>query len=186
MNPSIEELLAAVENTPSDKVIILPNNSNVVLSAQQVVNLTEKEVYVVPSKTLPQGIAALLAFSFEADFEANTKAMTRATQNAQTAEITTAVRTVLIGSVNVREGDFIGVVNGDLAVAGREMRQVIQDTLQRMHIDNYEIVTLYYGADVTLAEAEETAKQIKQRYSQLEIEVVNGGQPYYAYIISVE
>jgi DAK2 domain fusion protein YloV len=186
MNPSIEELLEAVENTSSDKVIILPNNSNVVLSAQQVVNLTEKEVYVVPSKTLPQGIAALLAFSFEADFAANTQAMTRAIQNVQTAEITTAVRTVQIGSVNVREGDFIGVVNGDLAVAGQDMRQVIQDTLQRMHIENYEIVTLYYGADLTSAEAEETAKQIKQRYSQLEIEVVDGGQPYYAYIISVE
>jgi uncharacterized protein len=186
MNPSIEELLEAVENAPSDKVIILPNNSNVVLSAQQVVNLAKKEVYVVPSKTLPQGIAALLAFSFEADFAANTQAMTRATQNAQTAEITTAVRTVQIGSVNVREGDFIGVVNGDLAVAGRDMRQVIHDTVQRMHIENYEIVTLYYGADVTLAEAEETAKQIKRRYSQLEIEVVDGGQPYYAYIISVE
>lgn len=186
MNPSIEELLEAVENAPSDKVIILPNNSNVMLSAQQVVNLAKKEVYVVPSKTLPQGIAALLAFSFEADFATNTKAMTRATQNAQTAEITTAVRTVQIGSVNVREGDFIGVVNGDLAVAGQDMRQVINDTLQRMHIDNYEIVTLYYGVDVTLAEAEETAKQLKQRYSQLEIEVVDGGQPYYAYIISVE
>jgi DAK2 domain fusion protein YloV len=186
MNPSIEELLKAVENTSSDKVIILPNNSNVVLSAQQVVNLTEKEVYVVPSKTLPQGIAALLAFSFEADFAANTQAMTRAIRNVQTAEITTAVRTVQIGSVNVREGDFIGVVNGDLAVAGQDMRQVIQDTLQRMHIENYEIVTLYYGADLTSAEAEETAKQIKQRYSQLEIEVVDGGQPYYAYIISVE
>jgi DAK2 domain fusion protein YloV len=186
MNPSIEELLEAVENTPSDKVIILPNNSNVILSAQQVVNLSKKEVYVVPSKTLPQGIAALLAFSFEADFATNTKAMARATQSAQTAEITTAVRTVQIGSVNVREGDFIGVVNGDLAVAGQDMRQVIYDTLQRMHIDNYEIVTLYYGADVTLTEAEQTAKQLKQRYSQLEIEVVNGGQPYYAYIISVE
>jgi DAK2 domain fusion protein YloV len=186
MNPSIEELLEAVENAPSDKVIILPNNSNVVLSAQQVANLTKKDVYVVPSKTLPQGIAALLAFSFEADFATNTKAMTRATQNAQTAEITTAVRSVQIGSVSVREGDFIGVVNGDLAVAGQDMRQVIQDTLQRMHIENYEIVTLYYGADITLAEGEETAKQIKQRYSQVEIEVVDGGQPYYAYIISVE
>jgi DAK2 domain fusion protein YloV len=186
MNPSIEELLDAVKHAPSDKVIILPNNSNVVLSAQQVASLTEKEVYVVPSKTLPQGIAALLAFSFEADFAANTQAMTRAIQNVQTAEITTAVRTVRIGSVNVREGDFIGVVNGDLAVAGQDMHQVISDTLQRMHIENYEIVTLYYGADLTAAEAEETAKQIKQRYSQLEIEVVDGGQPYYAYIISVE
>ncbi len=186
MNPSIEELLEAVEKAPADKVIILPNNSNVILSAQQVVGLTQKEAYVVPSKTLPQGIAALLAFNFETDFTSNCEAMTRAAQAAQTAEITTAVRTVQIGGVNVREGDYIGVINGNLAVAGQDMRQVIYDTTQRMHIDTHEIMTLYYGADVTLAEAQETAKQLKQRYSQLEIEVVDGGQPYYAYIIAAE
>ncbi|HEY7415134.1 MAG TPA: DAK2 domain-containing protein [Ktedonobacteraceae bacterium] len=186
MNPSIEELLTAVEKAPSDKVIILPDNSNVILSAQQVVGLTNKETYVIPSKTLPQGIAALLAFNFEADFNENCQAMTRAVQSAQTAEITTAVRSVQISNVSVREGDYIGVINGNLAVAGQQMEQVVHDTLQRMHIDNYEIVTLYYGADKTSEEAQEMAKYLKQHYSYLEIEVVNGGQPYYAYIISVE
>ncbi|MBO0796906.1 MAG: DAK2 domain-containing protein, partial [Ktedonobacteraceae bacterium] len=131
MNPSIEELLAAVEATPSKQVIVLPNNSNVILSAQQVVNLTQKEVYVVPTRTLPQGIAALLAFNFDADFTANGQTMSEAAKQIQTAEITTAVRSVQIGSVNVREGDFIGVINGDLAVAGQQSEQVIQDTLQR-------------------------------------------------------
>ncbi len=186
MNPSIEELLEAIEKAPSDKVIILPDNSNVILSAQQVTTLTDKEVYVVPSKTLPQGISALLAFNFEADFAENCETMTEAAKSAQTAEITTAVRSVQIDNINVREGDYIGVINGNLAVAGQGMVQVIYDTLQRMHIDNYEIVTLYYGADIALEEAQELAKQLKQRYSHLEIEVVNGGQPYYAYIISVE
>lgn len=186
MNPSIEELLSAVDAQPTSQVIILPNNSNVILSAQQVVDLTPKEVYVVPSKTLPQGIAALLSFNFEADFTTNCQHMTEAIKYIQTAEITTAVRSVHIGSVHVREGDFIGVVNGDLAVAGQDITRVLQDTLQRMSIGDYELLTLYYGENVTHEEARQTAKSIKERHSHLEIEVVDGGQPYYAYIISAE
>ncbi len=186
MNPSIEELLEAVNAVPTRQVIVLPNNSNVILSARQVNALTEKEVYIVPSETMPQGIAALVSFNFEADFADNCEAMTQAAQSIQTAEITTAVRSVQIGSVRVREGDYIGLVNGNLAVAGQHLPQVIADTLQRMQIDRYEIVTLYYGEDVTAQQAQETARRIKERYSHLEIEVVNGGQPHYAYIISAE
>ncbi len=186
MNPSIEELLAAVDASPAEKVIILPNNGNVILSAQQVVSLTQKEVYVVPCDTLPQGIAALLSFNYDADFAANCQAMTEAAQHIQTAEITTAVRTVQIGGVRVREGDYIGLINGNLTIAGQHMERVINDTLERMGIDQYEIVTLYYGEDIPADEAQQTAQRIKQRYSHLEIEVVNGGQPYYAYIVSAE
>jgi DAK2 domain fusion protein YloV len=186
MNPSTEELLDAVEKLPSECVIILPNNSNVVLSAQQVAGLTQKQVCVVPSKTLPQGIAALVSFNFEADFETNCKTMTNAIKSVQTAEITTAVRSVQIGGLHVREGDYIGVINGHLAVAGQDIDHVVHDTLRRMHIDDAEIVTLYYGQDITAERAKEMARQIQSRYSQLEIEVVDGGQPYYAYILSVE
>jgi DAK2 domain fusion protein YloV len=186
MNPSIEELLAAVETAPSQQVIILPNNGNVILSAQQVKALTQKTVYVVPSDTLPQGIAALLAFNYEADFSTNCETMTNALKAIQTAEITTAVRTVQIGGVRVREGDYIGLINGNLTIAGPSMANVIRDTLQRINIDRYEIVTLYYGQDVTEAEAQETVKQMKEQHSHLEIEVVHGDQPYYAYIISAE
>jgi uncharacterized protein len=186
MNPSIEELLAAVEEVPAQQVIILPNNSNVVLSAQQIAGLTQKEVYVVPSKTLPQGIAALISFNFAADFASNCQAMAQAINNVQTAEITTAVRSVQLDGVSVREGDFIGVINGQLTVANQHMQQVVHDTLSRMHIDNYEIITLYYGEDVTAEQADQLAKDIKVRYSQLEIEVVDGSQPHYAYILSAE
>jgi dihydroxyacetone kinase-like predicted kinase len=185
-NPSIEELLSAVEKAPTRQVIILPNNSNVILSAQQVVGLTQKEVYVVPSKTLPQGIAALISFNFEADFASNCQTMTDAINNVQTAEITTAVRSVHLDRVSVREGDFIGVINSHLAVAGQNMQQVVYDTLKRMNIDNYEIVTLYYGEDITAEHAEQMAKDIKTRYAQLEIEVIDGSQPHYAYILSAE
>jgi DAK2 domain fusion protein YloV len=186
MNPSIEELLDAVEKLPSEDIIILPNNSNVILSAQQVVGLTQKRVYVVPSKTLPQGISALLGLNFEATFETNCTTMTNAINSVQTAEITTAVRSVQLGGLHVREGDYIGVINGTLAVASQDMHQVVHDTLQRMHIDTHEIMTLYYGRDITADRAKEMARQIERSYSHLEIEVVDGGQLYYAYILSAE
>jgi len=186
MNPSTEELLAAVNAVDADKVILLPNNSNVILSARQVVDLTSKEVYIVPTETMPQGIAALLGFNFEADFESNCKAMTEAATSVQTAEITTAIRTVQIGDVRVREGDYIGLVNGNLVIADRDMKHIIGETLQRMNIERYEIVTLYFGEGITQRQAEETAKGIKQKYSQLEIEVVDGGQPHYTYILAAE
>lgn len=186
MNPSTEELLAAVNAVPAKQVILLPNNSNVILSAQQVVSLTEKEISIVPTHTLPQGIAALVGFNFEADFATNCATMAEMAKHLQTAEITTAVRTVQIGGVRVREGDFIGLINGNLTVAGQNMEQVIRDTLQRMHMERYEIVTLYYGEDISGQEAQETARRMKELYSHLEIEVVDGGQPYYAYILSAE
>ena len=186
MNPSTEELLSAVNAVTADQVIILPNNGNVILSARQAVDLTDKEIYVVPTDTLPQGIAAMTGFNFEADFATNSQVMTETANNVQTAEITTAVRAVQMSGVRVREGDFIGLINGNLAVAGQNMELVIRDTLQRMNIDRYEIVTLYYGEDVTAHEAQETAKRIKAQYSHIEIEVVDGGQPYYAYILSAE
>ncbi len=186
MNPSTEELLDAVNSVTADQVIVLPNNKNVILSARQVTSLTNKEVSIVPTNTMPQGIAALLAYNFDADFATNCQAMTEAAKNIQTAEITTAVRSVEISGLHVREGDYIGLINGNLVVAGQDMAHVIDDTLQRMKIDRYEIVTLYYGADVTAQKADETAKRIKNRYSHLEIEVVNGGQPFYAYVLSAE
>jgi DAK2 domain fusion protein YloV len=186
MNPSTEELLASVNTVAAKQVIILPNNSNVILSARQVVSLTDKEVYIVPTYTMPQGIAALLSCNFDADFATNCQTMTEAANNVQTAEITTAVRTVQIGSVRVREGDFIGLINGNLTIAGQNIEDVIRDTLQRMHIERFEILTLYYGEDITAQEAQETAKRIKGQNSHIEIEVVDGEQPYYAYILSAE
>ena len=186
MNPSTEELLAAVNEVDARQVILLPNNSNVILSARQVGSLSDKEVFVVPTESMPQGIAALLGFNFESDFESNCESMTEATKHIQTAEITTAIRTVNIGGVRVHEGDLIGLVNGNLVIAGQNIDYVIRETLQRMNIDRYEIVTLYFGEGVTEQQAEDTARSIKEKYSHLEIEVVDGGQPHYAYILSAE
>jgi hypothetical protein len=186
MNPSIEELLEAVRTAPSDQVILLPNNSNVILSARQVASLAEKEIYVVPTETMPQGIAALMGCNFSADFETNCQAMTQAAGNVQTAEITTAVRSVQIDNLRVREGDYIGIVNGDLVIAGQNREHTFDETLKRMQIEHLEIITLYYGEGITRQVAEEAAQRIKHQHSHLDIQVVNGGQAHYAYIVSAE
>nr|BBH94438.1 dihydroxyacetone kinase [Thermogemmatispora argillosa] len=186
MNPSIEELLAAVNSVEAEQVIILPNNSNVILSAQQIPRLTSKRVEVIPTETLPQGIAALMSFNYNADLATNVQSMSAAARRIQTAEITTAVRAVQIDGLRVREGDIIGLINGNLAVAGNSLEGVINDLLQRMHVERYELLTIYYGEGTSEAHAQETAARIKQTYSHLEVEVVDGGQPYYTYIFSVE
>ncbi|HEX6820011.1 MAG TPA: DAK2 domain-containing protein [Ktedonobacterales bacterium] len=186
MNPSTQELLEAVEACPAPKVILLPNNGNVIMSARQVPQLSKKQVYVVPSDSLTQGVSALLAFNFEADFEANCRAMDEAITKVHTAEITRAVRTVQLDGINVTEGDVIGLVNGRLVTAGSDLDEVVHDALRRMQTEQFEIITLYYGADVMGQVAEAMAQRIKERYPEQEIEVVHGGQPYYAYIISAE
>lgn len=186
MNPSTEELLKAVESLPNDQVILLPNNKNVIMSAQQVGSLTKKQVYVVPSESPAQGVAALLAYNFEGDFAANCAAMSEAIRGVDTVEITRAVRTTQVDGVNVTEGDLIGLVNEKLVVAGGDATQVARDALGRLAMDRHEIVTVYYGADVAEDTAQALAEQIRAWYPNQEVEVVNGGQPFYDYVISAE
>jgi dihydroxyacetone kinase-like predicted kinase len=186
MNPSTQELLEAVEACPSANVILLPNNSNVILSARQVPDLATKQVHVVPTDSLPQGVAALLAFNFEADYDTNCQAMDSAIQRVQVAEITQAVRSVQIDGVSVAQGDVIGLINGRLVTAGPDMAGIVLDTLTRMHTDQHELITVYYGGEVSAAEATQMAQRIKERFPGQEIEVVHGGQPFYAYIVSAE
>jgi fatty acid kinase len=187
MNPSTQELLEAVQRCATPKVILLPNNGNVIMSARQVPELaTGKEVYVIPSDSLPQGVGALLAFNFEADFATNCNEMEAASKRVQTAEITQAVRTVQIDGINVTEGDIIGLVNNRLVTAGTNQQSVVHETLTRMNVNQYEIVTLYSGDGVNSSAANEMAQRIKEWFPTQEIEVVRGGQPYYDYIISAE
>ncbi|HEY7983755.1 MAG TPA: DAK2 domain-containing protein [Ktedonobacterales bacterium] len=186
MNPSTQELLDAVESVPSGKVLLLPNNGNVIMSANQVPQLSTKEVHVVPTKSLPQGITALLAYNFDADFAANCEAMDRAVADVATIEITRAVRTVEIDGVSVAEGEVIGLVNDKLVCSGPDADAVIREALSHAHPEDHEIITLYFGADATQASAEEVRARINAWYANCEVEIVNGGQPYYTYIMSVE
>jgi hypothetical protein len=167
-------------------VLLLPNNGNVIMSANQVPQLSAKAVHVVPSKSLPQGITALLAYNFDADFAANCEAMDRAVADVATIEITRAVRTVEIDGVSVAEGELIGLVNDKLVCSGPDADAVIREALSHAHPEDHEIITLYFGADATQASAEEVRARINAWYANCEVEIVNGGQPYYTYIMSVE
>jgi DAK2 domain fusion protein YloV len=186
MNPSTEDLLQAVESAPSDQVIILPNNKNIVMAAEQAGSLSEKNVKVVPTVTVPQGIAALLALNYQADLEVNVRVMGEAAQTIETAEITTAVRSAQIDGINVREGEVIGLVNCKLKAKGGSPAEVARATLEQMHVDDCEIVTIYYGESITADMAQQLAEEIAEHYPEQEIEVVDGGQPHYYYILSAE
>ena len=186
MNPSTEELLKAVESTPSDEVIILPNNKNILLAAQQAKALSEKNVEIVPTITVPQGIAALLALNYQADLVTNAHIMVEAAKAIETAEITTAVRSVQINGIRVQEGEAIGLVNGKLEVKGSSSREVAMKALERLRAADYEIITIYYGESITADEAQQLAGEIMDYYPEQEVEVVDGGQPHYHYILSAE
>jgi fatty acid kinase len=186
MNPSTEDLLQAIERLPQRDVIVLPNNSNIVMAARQAAEMSAKRVRVLPTKTLPQGIAAKLSFNYQADLDDNMRAMEAALRQVGTAEITAAVRDATVDGVQVRAGQTIGLLDGDLMTAADDRSQVIDDLLGRMGLDEREIVTIYHGQMTTSAEAEALAKRIQARFPNIEIEVQDGGQPLYDYIISAE
>ncbi|MGQ9598850.1 MAG: DAK2 domain-containing protein [Anaerolineae bacterium] len=186
MNPSTEELLNAVESVPTREVIILPNNKNIVMAAEQAKALSTKRVEVVPTITVPQGVSALLALNYQADLATNVRAMMEAAAAIQTIEVTTAVRSVQVNGIAIQEGETIGLVNGELRFKGDSPIQVIRLALDEINAENYEIITLYYGEPITADEAQQLADEIKSWYPDQEIEVIDGGQPHYSYILSVE
>jgi DAK2 domain fusion protein YloV len=186
MNPSTEEILAAVEACPSPEVIILPNNKNVVMAARQAAGHSTKAVKVVPTTSVPQGVAALLALNAEAGLEENATAMEEARQTVRTAEVTRAVRPTLVGSLRVRRGQAIALVDGELRVAEESLRGAVRASLKRMVAPGSSLITLYYGADTSREEAQALADDLAREYPSLEIELVAGGQPHYHYIVSAE
>lgn len=185
MNPSTQEILAAFENLPTDKVIILPNNKNIVLAAKAAAELTVKQVAVVPSRTIPQGLAAMLAFDRNGDFEEMVETMQAALESVQTGEITTATRTVEIDGVQVKDGQIIVLHNGKLVAATADLWEGCQAFLEKAGAEDCEIVTLFYGENMTKRTAAEIADQIREAYDHLEVEIQEGGQPHYQFIISM-
>jgi DAK2 domain fusion protein YloV len=186
MNPSTQELLEAIEGLSEKDVIVLPNNDNVVLAAEKAKELSQKNVIVVPSETIPQGISALLAFNYQADLERNAQAMNEATHAVQTAEITRAIRSASVNGLKVKEGEFIGLVQGDLTASGTSAEAVALQTLEQMNAAGCEIITAYYGEEVTEDQAKALLSTLQERYPDQEWELITGGQPHYHYILSVE
>lgn len=190
MNPSTDDFLDAIQQLNADKIVILPNNGNIIMAARQAADVTEdKSVVVVPSKTMQQGITALLAYMDAAEdgsLEDVYDAMVEIIKTVTSGEITTATRSVTINDVAVTDGEYIGLVNGKLVVSDAEMLTVLQAILDTSHAHDAELATLYYGADVTEADALELVDALEGHYDELEFEVVYGGQPLYPYLISIE
>jgi DAK2 domain fusion protein YloV len=196
MNPSTEDLLKAIASTQARDVILLPNNSNVILTAQQAESVVAgssddprwagRRVSVVPTKSIPQGIGALLAFNYQADLATNTEVMTAAAEAVQSGEVTRAVRSAKIDGVKVEEGQYIGLLNGRLVASDNRIEDVMRQLLQEMKAEELEIITLYYGAGCTEEEARRLADELAAQYPGQEIEVVEGGQPHYTYLVSGE
>ncbi len=186
MNPSTKDILDAFENLPTDKVIILPNNKNIVLAANQAREVTVKQVHVIPSRNVPQGLAAMLHLNPDGDLEKVAEKMTRAIDHVVTGEITVATRTVEIDGVNVREGQVIGLLNGKLAVSSDSLEHACLEFLEKANAADYELITLFYGEDLKNLEANRIADLVREKYPAQEIEVQEGGQPHYQFIISIE
>ncbi len=186
MNPSTEEILAAMESLNTDKVIVLPNNKNIIMAAQTACQFYSGEGRVVPTRTIPQGVSALLALDPDGDIDQVAEAMERCAGEVGTAEITIATRDVELDGVAVQSGHVLGLANGRICSAGPAMETVVRETLDKMGITDRELLTLYHGADTSADEADQMAELIQQWYPDLELEVVYGGQPHYYYIMSAE
>lgn len=186
MNPATQDILNAFENLPTDKVIILPNNKNIIMAANQAKEVTVKKVEVVPSRSVPQGLAAMLAFNPEGEPAAVAEKMVKALGTVKTGEITVATRTVEIDGVNVKTGQVIALLDGKLVAAAESVEQGVLLLLQKAEAAQHELVTLFYGEEMAHAEANRIADVVRNQYPALEIEIQQGGQPHYQFIVSVE
>lgn len=186
MNPSIEDILNAANKVRAKEIFILPNNSNIVLSAKQAAELSDKPIHVIPTKSIPQGLAALIAYNPELPIDENNNLMLKAIEQVKTGQVTYAVRDSNFDNQQIQEGDFMGLSNGTIMTVGKDIETVTQDLLKHMVDEDDEIITLLYGKDAT----EETTNQIlaflEDNYPDIEVELLDGGQPLYYYIISVE
>ena len=186
MNPSTEDLVTAVNSVHAESVIILPNNKNVIFSAQQVKELVEKKVGVVPTRSAPQGISALMYFVANDSLEENVEAMEGSMREVKTGEVTYAVRSTVAGDLQIEERDIIGLAEGKIAVVGASPDLVALDLLRGMIDDQSTVISIYFGAEKTEEEAVELRTILSEEYPDCEIEVYSGGQPLYYYIVSVE
>lgn len=186
MNPSIEDILNAANKVRAKEIFILPNNSNIVLSAKQAAELSDKPIHVIPTKSIPQGLAALIAYNPELPIDENNNLMLKAIEQVKTGQVTYAVRDSNFDNQQIQEGDFMGLSNGTIMAVGKDIETVTQDLLKHMVDEDDEIITLLYGKDAE----EETTNQIlaflEDNYPDIEVELLDGGQPLYYYIISVE
>ncbi len=186
MNPSVEDLLQAIKQARARHVILLPNNGNIIMAAQQAAQLSEIPTKVVPTRTIPQGIAAAIAFNFERDLDGNVMAMNGAAKQVVTAEVTTATRTATVDGVNARVGQIIGLLDDKLTFAGEDMSEVVIELLEMAQAERRELITLYYGNGMARNQADNVAQFVRQHYPSQVVDLYEGQQPYYYFTIGIE
>lgn len=187
MNPSTDDILNAVEKVAAKNIFVLPNNKNIILAANQAASLSEdKKIYVIPTKTIPQGITALINFIPEQSAEENAARMTEELANVKSGQITYAVRDTVIDDKEIRENDYMGIGDAGILSVGADMEQTLIEMLDQLVDDESGIISLYYGADVSGEDAEALGEALQEKYADVEVEVNEGGQPVYYYIVSVE
>jgi DAK2 domain fusion protein YloV len=186
MNPSTQEILNSFENLPTDKVIILPNNKNIIGAANSAAELTVKKVAVIPCQSIPQGLAAMMRLAPSGDFDEVVKDMSAAMDEVETGEITQATRDVEIDGVKVKEGEYIALHNGKLVYASSDLKDTCLGLLSNAHADHFELITLFSGMDVPKTDVNLYADAIRKAYPDQEVEVQEGGQPHYFFILSIE
>jgi uncharacterized protein len=186
MNPSTEDVVNAVNSIYAKRVIFIPNNGNIIMAAKQAKRISERRMWVVPTKTVPQGIAALLVVRPDANMETNLKRMAKAVKQVKTGEITFAVRKSQFSGFSIKEGDVLGLIEGDLAVTGEKPADVLLQVLDKMVAPEDEVITIFYGNGMTEADAMEPAAAIREKFPNCELEIRAGDQPLYFYIVSVE
>jgi len=186
MNPSTEDILKEINRTPADTVFVFPNNKNIIMAAQQCIPLTEKKVIVVPTKTVPQGVTAMLNLDVFADVETITATFEEVIDNVHTAQVTYAARDSEFDGHKIRAGEYLGLLDGGLLGSWSSVKTLAKQLCKAIKKLNPEFISLYYGADVTEAQAQELLDAISPAFPDAEISLINGGQPVYYYMISVE
>jgi len=186
MNPSTKEILKSFEDLPSDKVIILPNNKNIILTAEATKTLSTKKVTVIPSKSVPQGLSACLRLDPLGDYENIVEEMKESLNDVETGEITTATRSIKINGVSVKKGEVIALHNGNLVLSSSNLIDACVGLLKKVGVEKKEHITIFYGQKLSNADLESTIEAIKTSFPQQEVEVHEGGQPFYQFIVSIE
>jgi dihydroxyacetone kinase-like predicted kinase len=187
MNPSTEDMLKAIEHVNADHIFILPNNKNIIMAANQAASLVEdKEIIVIPTKTIPQGISALVNFIPDFSAEENKNAMTEEISAVKTGQVTYAVRDTEIDGKTIKQGDFMGIGDKEILSVGRDLKTTTLEMVDLMIDEDSAIVSIYFGSDTTQDAAEELSSLIQEKYPDVEVEINDGGQPIYYYVISVE
>ena len=187
MNPSTEDMLTAIANVNADTIFILPNNSNIILAAEQAMNLTkDKQIVVIPSKSVPQGITALINYMPDKSVEDNTKRMTEEMQNVKTGQVTYAVRDTSMDGKEIKAGDIMGIGDKTILSVGIDISEVTFGLMEALMDEDSELVSLYYGEEVSEEDANVLADKLMEAYPDVDVEVHPGGQPIYYYVLSVE